>query len=483
MLQSWHFGLSDRIDRSRREPIHFQIVNAIVHEIEGGRLSSGTYLPSSRDLARILGLNRKTIVLAYEDLIAQGWLASRGTRGTMVAAALPGSPVTASPPVPSEPGELTYRYSRPPARALALADRGGIKLDEGTPDGRLFRHDLLVRSYRAAAHRLGRANGFRYRDPRGALSLRSAIADMLRSTRGMDICEDNVCITRGSQNGMHLAFQILLRPGDVVLVEELTYEPAVAALRALGAEVLTVGLDQDGINVEDVAAMCRLRPVRAVFVTPHHQFPTTVVMRPERRLRLVELARYHGFAIIEDDYDHEFHFDSQPHLPIACYAPGQAIYVGSMSKLLLPTLRLGFAVAPRPVIDAIAHHVSLTDGMGNALEEEAVAELIDNGELRRHLRRARQVYAARRSAFARNLDAIFGDLVDYRQPDGGLAFWLRFRADIEPIEKRAAEAGLHFAPSQSYRQRDCAPRGLRIGFASLNEDEQIAALRLLRSAI
>ena len=481
MLQNWHVGLRDRIDRDRSGSLNFQIINAIIHDIESGRLASGTYLPSSRNLADMLDLNRKTIVVVYKYLIAQGWLATNGTRGTAVAATIP-VVTEVQAPGPS-PGPISYAYAAPPVRPLALPEGPGIRLDEGTPDGRLFRHSLLVRSYRSAAHGLARTNGYRYRDPRGAPALRETIAEMLRSKRGMDVVEDNICITRGSQNGIHLACQVLLRPGDAVIVEELTYEPAVAALRAMGAKVIAVALDDDGIDVDEVAAMCRSHPVRAVFVTPHHQFPTTVVMRPERRLRLVELARQHGFAIIEDDYDHEFHFEAQPHLPIASYSPGQTIYVGSMSKLLLPTLRLGFAVAPKPVIDAIAHRVSLTDGMGNTLEEEAVAHLIGKGELQRHLRGARQIYAARRATFARHLDALFGDMVDYREPEGGLAFWLRFRTDIAGLERRAAAAGLTFASSQSYRQRNSAPIGLRIGFASLDDIEQQAALRLLRSAL
>lgn len=482
MLQNWSIGLGDRLDRDRRGHIHFQIINAIVHDIERGALASGTYLPSSRDLARTLDLNRKTVVLAYRDLIAQGWLKSNGTRGTSVATDLPDSGRTSRGST-TQSGDVSYGFAVPPDRALALPEGPGIRLDEGTPDGRLFRYNLLVRSYRLAAHRIARENGFRYRDPRGAETLRIAIADMLRSGRGMDVGKDNVCITRGSQNAIHLACQLLLRPGDTVLVEELTYEPAVAAMRALGAEVLPVSLDDGGIDIDDVAAACRLRRVRAVFVTPHHQFPTTVVMRPERRLRLVELARLHGFAIIEDDYDHEFHFESQPHLPIASYAPAETIYVGSMSKLLLPTLRLGFAVAPRTVIDALAHHVSLTDGMGNVIEEEAVAHLVAKGDLQRHVRNARQVYAERRTCFAKYLDTIFGDGVDYRLPEGGLAFWLRFRTDIGVIENRAAQAGLRFASSETYRQRDKAPRGLRIGFASMDEDEQRTAMLRLRGAI
>jgi GntR family transcriptional regulator/MocR family aminotransferase len=306
---------------------------------------------------------------------------------------------------------------------------------------------------------------------------------MLQSQRGLPVTADNICITRGSQNGIFLAAHVLVRPGDTVIVEALTYEPAVAAFRALGANVVAVSLDQDGIDVTEVERCCRRHSVRAVFVTPHHQFPTTVSLRPERRLRLLELARQFGYAIIEDDYDHEFHFESQPLLPMAGYGPGEVVYVGSLSKLLLPALRIGYIAAPPGVIGAIAHMVSVIDGMGNTLTEDASAELIDSGELRRHARKVRQIYARRRANFAAEIDRAFGAMVDYRIPDGGLAFWLRFPGiDLDRMEARASQIGLRFAASRSFMARDDAPRGLRIGFASLNDGEAREALDALREA-
>jgi len=485
MLRPWSLSLSKRIDPARDTPIYMQIIEALIHDIERGRLISGSYLPSSRDLAKSLGVNRKTVVFAYEDLIAQGWLDSAGTRGTMVAAALP-DPVKRQP-ADVEPTmstvEAGYRFATPPARPIALPGGSGLKIDEGAPDGRLFPAELLARAYRGATHRAAGTRGFQYRDPRGAPALRDGIASMLRGQRGLSVTAENICITRGSQNGLFLAAQILLRPGDAVIVEALTYEPAVAAFRALGARIVPVGLDEGGIDIDAVERACRRDAVRAVFVTPHHQFPTTVSLRPGRRLRLIELARLFGFAIIEDDYDHEFHFQSQPLLPLASYGPGEVIYVGSMSKLLLPALRVGYVAAPPAVIDAIAHRVSLTDGMGNALTEDAAAALIENGEVRRHARKAWQVYAARRRNFAAELDEAFGDIVDYRMPDGGLAFWLRFPGvDLDAMELRAAAKGLRFASSRSFMTQTEAPRGLRIGFASLNAFEARTALAGLREA-
>ncbi len=484
MLRPWQVGLSERIDPARETPIYMQIIQALIRDIDSGRLTSGTYLPSSRELATTLGVNRKTVVLAYEDLIAQGWLSSAGTRGTMVSESLPEpsgrKPETTAPHL--VPAGADYRFAPPPPRPLALPAGPGLKLDEGAPDGRLFPAELLARAYRSAVAKATRTNGFQYRDPRGSPALRENVSAMLKSQRGLSVTADNICITRGSQNGIFVSAQVLVRPGDAVIVEALTYEPAVAAFRALGAKVVPVGLDDEGIVIDDVEAACRTHRVRAVFVTPHHQFPTTVSLRPERRLRLLELARQFGFAIVEDDYDHEFHFESQPLLPMAGYAPSHVIYVGSLSKLMLPALRIGYVAAPVSVIEAIAHSVSLTDGMGNTLTEDAAAELIESGELRRHARKVRQVYAQRRHSFAAEVERSLGGLVEYRVPDGGLAFWLRFRGDLDAIEARAQAMGLRFASSRSFMTRDDAVQGLRIGFASLTEQEARAGLSALARA-
>lgn len=484
MLRPWQVTLSERIDPSRGAPIYMQIIHALIRDIETGRLTSGTFLPSSRELASALGVNRKTVVLAYEDLIAQGWLSSAGTRGTMVSRSLPDT-MTVQGTEPGQPkeAEAHFRFAPPPERPLALPSGQGIKLDEGAPDGRLFPADQLSRAYRSAINRASRNNRLQYRDPRGTEALRDQVAEMLRSQRGLAVTARNICITRGSQAGLFLALQVLIKPGDAVIVEELTYEPAMAAVKALGGKVIPVGLDDGGICVDEVEACCRRHSVRAIFLTPHHQFPTTVALRPERRLQLLEIARQFGVAIIEDDYDHEFHFQSQPLLPMAGYAPGQVIYLGSMSKLLLPALRIGYLAAPEDVIDAIAHRVSLTDGMGNTVTEDAAAELIANGELRRHARKAWRVYADRRDAFASLLDEHLGDRCEFVVPDGGLAFWVRFAGDIETIEGRAHELGLRFASHKSFMATETAPKGLRIGFASLDEPEAARAVSCLAQAM
>jgi GntR family transcriptional regulator/MocR family aminotransferase len=477
--------LAGRLDPQSETPLYMQVIHTLIHEIQRGRLLPGTFLPSSREMAGAIGVNRKTIVLAYEDLIAQGWLSSAGTRGTIVASSLPDVGLRRAQKAAGAPSPKAAEAEYP-FKSRGETPRTGwtLKLDEGSPDGRLFPVDALARAYRSATQRAARENRLLYGDPRGSLVLREAIATMLRTQRGVMASAANICITRGSQMGVYLAARVLVRPGDTVLVEALTYQPAVAVLEECGAKILSVGLDGQGVNVNDVERLCRSHRVRAIFLTPHHQFPTTVALQPDRRLRLLNLARQFAFAVIEDDYDHEFHFESQPLLPMASYAPERVIYVGSMSKLLLPALRVGYIVAPPRVVEALAQEVMLLDSMGNTLTEDAAAELIDSGEVRRHVRKVTQVYARRRLNFATLLAQELGELADFDTPDGGLAFWVRFREPkvLDRIEARAPEVGLWVAPSRSFMTRPDAQRGLRLGFASLTMEEAKDGLRRLRKA-
>jgi len=487
MLRPWRLVLNG-VQSSRTMPLYLQIVHALIHEIERSRLQPGDFLPSSRELAESLGVNRKTVVLAYEDLISQGWLTSTGTRGTVVASSLPVARLKRVPAASRivEPHEVVpdYAFNSPPARSLAVPAGKWLKLDEGSPDPRLFPVEELSRAHRSSLQRAIRENRLLYRDPRGSPHLREKVAAMLKAERGLAVTAENICITRGSQNGIFLTARTLISSGDVVLVEALTYEAAAAAFANCGARVVCVKLDEQGVDVSDVERQCRAHAVKAIFLTPHHQFPTTVSLRPQRRLRLLELSRQFGFAIIEDDYDHEFHFESQPLLPMASYAPSRVIYVGSLSKLLLPALRIGYIAAPKSFIDAVAHTVSVVDAMGNTLTEDAAADLIESGEVRRHARKVFQIYAARRLAFGRSLTESFGDKVQFRMPDGGLAFWLTFprMADLDRIESSSPALGVRMADSRSFAAGKSALRGLRIGFASLREDEARTALQILAKA-
>jgi GntR family transcriptional regulator/MocR family aminotransferase len=483
MLRPWKLSLASEPGANGELPLHVQIGRGLIRDIQRGRLMPGTFLPSSRELAASAGVNRKTVVAAYEELKAQGWLETTSTRGTRVAANLPerlpdmmeGQPGPGDrPDFAFTPGGVSFFVTPGPEM---------LTLDLGSPDCRLFPADTLARAYRDAVMRARRAGRLSYGDPRGSLALRESIAVMLGAQRGMVVRPEQVCVTRGSQMGVAVAAMALFRPGDVVVMEALSYTPAAQAFAAAGARIMTVGLDGQGIDVEAVEALCRQEKVRAIFVTPHHQFPTSVSLRPERRLRLLELARQFGFAIIEDDYDYEYHFESQPLLPIASHAPGRTLYIGSLSKLTLPSLRIGYVVAPTQVIDAIAGQIMNLDRQGNIISEEAVASLIDSGELRRHIRKTHAIYARRRRSFAAALHRHLADIADFAMPDGGLAYWVRFRDEtmLDRIDAEAENLALSLAPSTSFAIAPSRDRGLRLGFASLNEQEAERALGRLRS--
>jgi GntR family transcriptional regulator/MocR family aminotransferase len=227
MLRPWKVVLAQHLQPRSDTPLYMQIVHAMIHEIQRGRLPPGTFLPGTRDLAEALAVNRKTIVTAYEELVAQGWLQSLGRRGTIVSNSLPESDAAprASGRLPSafEPERpIAYPFRQPPERPLAVPGGAWLKLDEGAPDGRLFPADLLARAYRTAIPSASREGRLLYRDPRGSPALRRSIALMLHRERGLLVEPENICITRGSQMGIFLAARVLSRPDSVVLVEELT---------------------------------------------------------------------------------------------------------------------------------------------------------------------------------------------------------------------------------------------------------------------
>ena len=487
MLRPWHVNIV--ISRGSRTAVYLQIAHAIIDEIRRGRLAPGSALPGTRELAEAIGVSRKTIVLAYDELSTQNWVTAELKRGTFVSRSLP-SLVGETRPVADDLADVlkspTIRLNgRTPNLPIIRTDEDILTFDDGAPDARLAPAAELGRAYRRALTVAARSNRLGYGDPRGTEALRQAISTMLNLDRGLTTTPDTVCTVRGSQMGIYLAARALAGPGDAVVVEKLSYPPAREAFLAAGADVLTVGLDAHGVRLDELEAVCRRRRVRAVYLTPHHQFPTTVLLPPDRRMRLLLLAEQFDFAIIEDDYDHEFHFTHQPVLPLASADRwGRVIYIGSLSKLLTPSVRIGYVAAARPVIERLALEAALIDRQGDPTTETAIAEMIEAGDIKRHTRRALKIYGERRRIFSDLLRERLSDQIRFRLPDGGLAIWAEVAAstNLAQVCAQALKIGLRFYPGSAFAMDGGAVAGARLGFARLNPDELERAVDRLRRA-
>jgi GntR family transcriptional regulator/MocR family aminotransferase len=379
-------------------PRGVRLVEALREAILSGRLAPGERLPPSRALATQLGISRGTVVTAYEELISEGYCAARVGAGTFVT-------VTAPPPRP-DPMPSPPRLSAW-GRGLELVDMAGgaararFDFRPGLA-GETYPAEQLGRALRRAAVTLG--SDYNAGQPAGSRRLRAALAAYLARARAVSATAEQVIAVSGTQQGMDLASRLLLDPGDTVCLEEPFYGRARAVFQALGAHIVPVPVDRDGMLVERLP----LDGARLVYVTPSHQYPTGAVLSPERRLALLDWAARHDAWLLEDDYDSEFRYSGPP-LPSlqGLDRAGRCIYIGSLSKLLHPALRAGYLVVPPALVPSATAAKSTLDQATTPLVQEALADLYESGEIERHLRRTLRSYRARRArilaAFERHL--------------------------------------------------------------------------------
>ncbi len=480
MLRPWDLRIA--LERDAALPAYLQIANSLIEAIRGGRLAPGSALPGTRELAARIGVNRKTVQQSYDELTAQGWLTAESTRGTFVSALLPVIEISPAARAPDHPEPEFLLRRAAPDLPFMQAESGMLTFDDGAPDTRLMPAEMVARTYRRALLERSRRNNLGYTDPRGLPVLREAVAAMLRADRGLHCDAENICITRGSQMAIFLSARLLAERGDGVAIESLSYPPARAAFVSAGAAIHAIEMDEHGLNPDSLEALCKREKIRAIYVTPHHQFPTTIVLPPERRIRLTALAAQYNFAIVEDDYDHEFHFSHRPLLPLAsAQGFGRLIYIGSLSKLLSPSLRIGYLVGSKSLIDRAAAEVMMIDRQGDPVTEAAAAALMSSGALKSHARKVLRIYATRREFLAQALRDHFGDEISFAVPQGGLALWVNFRGQSD-LAGRAREHRLGFTPGQAFATDGARILGARLGFGSMNEAELAEAVRRLRKA-
>ena len=464
--QGWADLYAWQLDRASGTPLSRQIYMQVRAAVLSGALRAGTRVPSSRTMAERLGVARASVVSAYEQLLAEGYVASRTGSGTFIS---------------NEVAGLTDGRRRAPrtikraalvtsARAFPDFERSAMQGDARPFNtGRTLIDARTAETWRSLTHRAVRRLGpddLGYADPAGLSRLRANICEYLAAARGVRCEPDQIVITAGTQQALDIAIRVLLAPGDEVWVEDPGYPLTHAQLLLAKVRPHAIPVDAEGLVVD---AGRRTAPrARAAFVTPSHQFPTGVAMSMARRLELLAWARESGAVIIEDDYTSEFRYSGPPLASLQGLADSeQVIYVGTLNKALFPGLRIGYAVVPQSLLRAFIGARYLIDRQPATLQQAVVAEFMAQGHFAAHIRRMRALYREQRDALAATLTRRAADRLDVSLPDQGmhLIAYLRDGSSDTAIESEAQRAGIVVrAISRFYRKARPRP-GLMLGFS------------------
>jgi GntR family transcriptional regulator/MocR family aminotransferase len=293
-------------------------------------------------------------------------------------------------------------------------------------------------------------------------------------------------VTRGGTMGLYLIVAALFKKGDAVIVGDTNYYYADRTFMQAGMQLIRVSVDDHGIDVDAIEKISRRKKIHAVFITPHHHFPTTVTLSAARRMRLLSLAASAGFVIIEDDYDYDFHYQSSPILPlISADNMGMVVYIGTLSKTISPAIRTGYVVAPANLITELARLRQSIDTQGDPLMELALADMFQDGTIKRTLKKALQEYRHRRDFVCSALSRLLADKIDFKVPDGGLSIWARFHPSIPlpPLAQQLKEKGIILSNGLIHNTTNTTLNATRMGFGWMTEKESEKAIDILNTTI
>ena len=460
------------VDRASAKPLYRQIYDGYREAIVERRLRPGQRLPSTRSLAAELQVSRLPVLTAFEQLLAEGYFEARVGAGTFVASSLPDEPLPAVRG--TEPSPVAPRRPEPEPW---LRGRGAFRVSQPAVE----RFPFTVWSSLVSRHaRDSRASLLLYGDAMGARPFREAIADYLRTARGVRCDPEQIMVVSGSQQALDIAARSLFKPGSPVWIEDPGYCGASEILSRAGARLVPVPVDGEGLDVAAGAALCA--EACAAYVTPSHQYPLGVTMSASRRLQLLDWARRTGAWILEDDYDSEYRYGTLPIASLQGLDRGsRVLYIGTFSKVLFPSLRLGYLVIPTDLVARFAAVRASMDIFPPALSQAALTDFITEGHFGRHLRKMRQLYRERRSAL---VEALAGELEVIGDQAGlHLTALLPDDADDRRIAEDAARLGVWAMPLSSCYLGTEARRGLVFGFGGFTEPEIRDGARKLRSVI
>ena len=487
----YQLGQFISIDRRSRVPLYLQISQSIVQGIHQGKLRKGLRLPGARQMGEMLKVNRLTVTAALEELESQGWIEILPQKGAFVKVNPPGlapRKLSADAPTFSPPVSPGFRYEGikiQPYHSPDFPPHNKLLLDAGFPDPRIAPIEALVSGIRRLSRQSFNKKFLTYGGGQGTQYLRETLAIYLNDSRGLSVTPAHILITKGAQMGIYLAATLLLKPKQEVIVGTPGYARANRTFELMGARVNYVPVDKYGLDTARIERLCKTRQIRMIYVVPHHHHPTTVPLSPERRVHLLELAAKYRFAIIEDDYDYEFHYAGNPMMPMASLdRTGNVVYIGTLSKSLAPAIRVGFMVAPEQFIQNATSLRKAIDSQGDSLVENAIATLYRDGTIGRHLKKSVKLYRERRDYFCGLLASELGNHVSFDIPEGGMSVWTRFLDHPLPaVVEKAYRRGLILEDGTDYDTNRIKYNSTVLGFASLNFKEQERAVEVLKQVL
>ena len=470
--------LAFRPDFQHPDPVYRQLADHLAELIAAGRLAAGERVPPTRELAASLGLSRNTVTRAYAWLVEAGFLGAHVGRGTFVQGASRAKRQAQRTEDPARPTFAWPALFATRQRALRMprtfhpADPAALRFDfrPGQVDGAALPIADLQGAWQRAVGRLQLyANDF---DPLGFAPLRSAIARQLAG-RGIARRPDEVLVTSGAQQAFDLLARVLVDPGDAVAVEDPGYFLAAMAFRANGAQLIGIGVDGDGLRVDELARALRTRRVKLAYVTPSVQLPTGVALSHERRAELLELADRAQMPILEDDYDCELRLLPHTAPTLKTLDVGErVIYAGTFSKALFPGLRLGYVVGAPPLLAALARSRAIASQQPSLVDQMAVAELLAGDALERHVRRVRKRNAERLRATLETLEAAMPAGARFREPCGGTSVWVELPGGVDGdvLAVAAQKRGIVYGNGNLFRLDGDGAPALLLSFAGLAPD-------------
>ncbi|PWJ33659.1 aminotransferase-like domain-containing protein [Sediminitomix flava] len=466
-----------QIDRESSEVVYRQIYRQFIQLIKDGVLQAGTKLPSTRELAKSLKVNRMTLMLALDELESQDWVESKARKGIFISSSLPMNRAVALGESEREkskttgfqiPEQIYFRQHQPQPYLR--------KLDEGLPDVRLAPLKELGQNYKQILGSASHQKLLSYGSALGDDLLREELVKFLNDSRGLHTSYEQLAIVRGSQMALRMLSEMLIRTGDKIAVGESNYIGADATFLRAGADLVRIPVDQDGVVVEKLADICQKEKIRGIYLTPHHHHPTTVTLSAERRIQLLSIAEQYGLFILEDDYDYDFHYSRSPYLPLASIdQQGHVIYIGSFTKMLAPNFRVGFISAPSDLVKLIEQERILSDRQGDFVLERSIAHLLRDGVIHQHLRKVLKVYQNRRDTMSELLNDKLSSVVEFEIPKGGMAIWGEFDQEIDLAKVSDILLKKHALLIPDFKQYNTFnllnSQGIRFGFASQKEEE------------